>query len=200
MTERTPNRGKHTMWKCKCNCLNETECIVSSTHLLSGHTKSCGCYMKEQISKANSKHKLCENRLYNIFRNMKQRCYNPKTINYKNYGGKGITICEEWLDEKTGFINFYNWAIKNGYNENLTIDRIDVNGDYEPNNCQWITKSENSGKDKFFFKTLNECKVLWNLRKFFSLTQKEFADKLKISRDTVKRIEKRVKEDLANAK
>lgn len=156
--------------------------------------------MKEQISKANSKHKLCENRLYNIFRNMKQRCYNPKTINYKNYGGKGITICEEWLDEKTGFINFYNWSVKNGYNENLTIDRINVNGNYEPNNCQWITKSENSGKDKIFFKTLNECKALWDLRKFFSLTQKEFADKLKISRDTIKRIEKRVKEDLANAK
>ena len=84
------------------------------------------------------RHGLTNTRLYRIWRNMKSRCNNPKTPHYEYYGGKGIKVCSEWND----FINFYNWSIQNGYNDNLTIDRIDNNRNYEPNNCKWSTYKE----------------------------------------------------------
>lgn len=90
----------------------------------------------------NYRHGKKNTRLYNIWMNMKQRCSNKNHPKYKNYGAKGISVCDEWLS----MINFYNWAMDNGYNEDLTIDRINLNGNYEPNNCQWISLSENSRK------------------------------------------------------
>lgn len=84
-------------------------------------------------------------KIYSIYANIKYRCFNPNHHEFHNYGGKGVTMCEEWLG-KDGFINFYNWAITHGYKEGLSIDRIDENGNYEPTNCQWITKSENTIK------------------------------------------------------
>lgn len=86
-------------------------------------------------------HGKCRTRLYKIFSMMKDRCYNPKSAAYSYYGGRGIAICSEWLDN---FMNFYNWAMANGYKENLTIERKDVNGNYEPDNCEWIPQSEQS--------------------------------------------------------
>lgn len=79
------------------------------------------------------------NRIYNIWYNIKRRCLNPNNKDYKNYGARGIKICDEWVNS---FMNFYNWSINNGYNDNLTIDRIDYNGNYEPSNCRWITMEE----------------------------------------------------------
>lgn len=84
-------------------------------------------------------------RLYRIYRGMNQRCYNSTCSNYKNYGGRGIKLCQEWINNK-GFQNFYDWSISHGYAHGLTIDRIDNDGNYSPDNCQWVTKSYNSFK------------------------------------------------------
>ena len=132
--ERAENRGKHTMWKCKCDCGNYT--ITGASELKSGTTKSCGCLKFES---RNSTHGLSDTRLYGIWQGMKERCLKEYSPAYKWYGGRGITICQEWLDD---FYNFYNWAIANGYKENLSIDRINVDGNYEPSNCKWIPLEE----------------------------------------------------------
>lgn len=95
----------------------------------------------EAKCKAFKTHGLSHTRLYRIWHSMYCRCYYKSTNGYKNYGGKGIKVCEEWKHSQ-GFMKFYNWAIQNGYEENLTLDRINVNGNYEPNNCRWITVKE----------------------------------------------------------
>lgn len=128
-----------TYWDCICDCGKITK--VETSKLKSGHTKSCGCYMRERAKEANIKHGMFGTKLYNTYCRMKQRCYDKNYPKYKNYGFRGIGICEQWLG-KDGFINFYNWAMDNGFNENLSIERIDVNGNYEPDNCKWITMAE----------------------------------------------------------
>lgn len=120
------SKGK-TVWLCQCECGNVVS--VRATSLNQGLTKSCGCL----------RHGLRRTRLYTIWSHIQQRCENPKHNRYYLYGGRGISMCPEWRKD---FMSFYNWAMNNGYDDSLTIDRIDPDGNYEPNNCRWATVSE----------------------------------------------------------
>ena len=131
-------------YHCECECGNELD--VRCDAVLKGTTTSCGCAQRDSAKdiciKRNTTHGLAGSGLYTIWNGMKARCNYEKSNRYYRYGARGIKICDEWIDPENGFINFYNWAIANGYEEGLTIDRIDVNGNYEPLNCKWATEEE----------------------------------------------------------
>lgn len=134
---------KSRVWKCLCSCGNIT--YVCTKDLNNGNKKSCGCLRSETTARFNIKTKTTHHegrtnsRLYVIWGNIKARCNNPNDHAYSRYGGRGIKICDEWNES---YEAFRDWALSNGYADELTIDRIDVNSDYEPSNCRWITMKE----------------------------------------------------------
>jgi hypothetical protein len=170
--------GKASYWNCVCDCGNEA--IVRSDVLRRGISRSCGCLQKEVISERNKTHglKRRNKRLYNIWLEIKRRCLNPKATGYERYGGRGITICEEW----NNYTSFYNWAMANGYTDDLTIDRKNNDGNYYPENCHWTTMFEQNRN-----KSNNRCLSLDGKTKIVS----DWALEIGISRRTIlRRLEK----------
>lgn len=134
------DKRNNMLWLCKCDCGNE--CIRATAELTKRNNHSCGCLGKEHLAKMSSNnitHGMTGSRLLGCYKAMMSRCYRKKDIHYNAYGGRGITVCDEWRNNKMAFIE---WAFSNGYSDDLTIERIDVNGNYEPSNCAWIPMSE----------------------------------------------------------
>lgn len=137
---------KVARWLCQCECGNRI--IVRGSQLSSGKTQSCGCLRNDRVKEKICTHNSSNSRLYHIWSHMKQRCENPNVERYPNYGGRGIKVCEEWRNFET----FKEWAVTHGYNENLTIDRINTNKDYCPDNCRWTswkTQANNTTRNHY---------------------------------------------------
>ena len=175
--ERTKNGTKK--YKCLCDCGNYT--TVIGTQLRNGTTKSCGCLRSTISGQNNTTHGKTKTRLYNIYSKMLQRCYNTNNKDYSNYGKRGIIVYNEWLNN---FMTFYNWSIENGYKDNLTLDRIDVNGNYEPTNCRWATvfEQQNNKRNNLIIyyngekKSLSEWIKKLNLKNSYSTIHKRITE------------------------
>lgn len=156
--KRVENMGVQPMWLCRCDCGNET--VIRGHKIKHGITKSCGCLVIETITKHNGRH----DRLYNIWRGMRRRCYDKSSPKYKNYGERGIVVCSEWVNDYSAF---REWAIQHGYDDSAkfgecTLDRINVNGNYDPSNCRFVSLSVQSFNrtDTDFITYNNETKSL----------------------------------------
>ena len=149
---RESTKDGQATWLCQCDCGNQS--VVTGGHLRTGHSTSCGCLQIEKRSQGNHViHGKKHTRLYGVWAGMKKRCYNPKYEAYNRYGGRGITVCDEWLHD---FGAFYDWAMDNGYDESAaygkcTLDRIENDKGYSPENCRWVdmkTQSNNRSDSK----------------------------------------------------
>ena len=138
---RAENKKKRTAWLCRCDCGDEK--AIRADDLKRGKTVSCGCFHDESARAVNTTHGLRKDPLYDVLVKMKDRCYNQNANQYCDYGGRGISVCDEWMGEN-GFVNFYRWAVSHGYERGLCIDRINNDAGYSKNNCRFVTHRENN--------------------------------------------------------
>lgn len=168
---------------CKCDCGKEH--IVLKSSLLNGLTRSCGCYNNEvraEKFRQRAKHHMTDTRLYKMWEKMKGRCYCKSNPSYKNYGERGILMCDEW---KNDFKAFYDWSVNNGYDKNAqygrcTLDRINVNGNYEPNNCRWVDEKiqQRNRRNNRFITYNNETHCLFEWAEIFGINPKILSQRL----------------------
>lgn len=167
---------KHGSYKWICSCDCGQEIIVTSGNLRSGHTKSCGCRRRP--------HGYFGTRIYNIWSKMKARCSNPNVDSYKNYGGMGISVCEEWQD----FVCFKDWALLNGYKDNLQIDRIENDKDYEPGNCRFVTGTMNNQNKRTTRLSPKKVILIKHLLENSNLLQKQIGNIFGVPQNTISQI------------
>lgn len=129
----------HNTVNCICECGKEGN--YKLTEVVSGHSGSCGCLRRDNTKKAKTTHGQTDTPLYYVYNGMKARCYDDKKAQYKDYGGRGIKVCDEWLENPS---SFFEWALNNGYKRGLHIDRENNNGNYDPSNCRWVTRKVNN--------------------------------------------------------
>lgn len=171
-----PSGQAYYKFLCKCDCGNTK--MVNGYALRKGLTKSCGCYTKEKAGNMARTHGKSDTKLYTTWVCMRSRCNYKRNKEYKDYGGRGIKVCKEW-DES--FDNFCAWAMENGYKEGLSIDRIDVNGNYEPSNCKWATRYEQDrNKRNNVMITYNgETKILRDWEKYLGMSKGTLRQRIK---------------------
>lgn len=181
----------HSQYSCHCICGNKL--IVLGGSLLNNRTKSCGCLRKKMTTEKSTKHGLRKTRLYGVWLNIKNRCNNRKDENYLYYGGRGITVCNEWCND---FKTFYDWAMANGYDKNAkfgecTVDRIDVNGDYCPENCRLVNMDiqANNSRKNVIINCYGETLTVAQAAKKYNLSYQCLSQRIKAGWDTKRAIE-----------
>lgn len=169
------NKYRASLWRCVCSCNGINEIIVSTSHLKSGDVQSCGCLIRTNHYKI---HGECDTRLYDIWNGMKKRCNNPNSDRYNDYGGRGITVCDDW---NNNYINFRDWSLNNGYDDNLTIDRIDNDLGYSPDNCRWATRLEqqNNTRSNAYYEFNNETHSLTEWCRILNLNYNTIKSRLR---------------------
>lgn len=177
-----------TRWVCRCDCGKVK--TIRASELINNKTLSCGCLGKEHRAKSIMRHGGSRTKIYHIYLGMIDRCYDStNSISYKNYGGRGISVCDEWRGEN-GFLNFKAWALKNGYDESLSLDRIDVNGNYEPSNCRFITmkQQQNNKRDNVYITLDGETHTIAEWAEMAGLKYSTLKERLNRGWDTEKAI------------
>lgn len=156
VAEILPGKNGHTVLRCRCDC--GSECTPRQDHILNGRTKSCGCYNREVAKSNNTTHGKSDSKPYNSWVSMKARCENEGNTEYSRYGARGIKVCERW---RNSFAEFWK-DMGSTYRDGMSIDRIDVNGDYCPENCRWATPVEqaNNKRNNFYISRNGETKSL----------------------------------------
>lgn len=187
------NGNKRRRFMCICDCGNRK--VVDGAHLTSGAIRSCGCFMRERTIETSTTHGKTGTRLHRIWSGMKIRCSDKNSKDYKDYGAKGVIVCDEWLGEN-GFQHFYDWATANGYSDKLSIDRIDVNGNYEPSNCRWATieMQANNKRNTRLFAYKGETLSITEIAKKYGIKRSLLGGRIYKGWDITRAVEKSARE------